>query len=109
MKITQPTERPSGRHRRPWPAWLAFAVLCLGVAPSALAEVTLAAKGESQYRIIVPAEAIPAERYAAEELQRYLEKMSGAKLPIVTDAEKPTAHEILLGDNAHLAQPAPDR
>ena len=107
MKITPPTERPSGSHRRRWPTWLAISVLGLSVAPGALAAVTLAAKGESQYRIIVPAEAIPAERYAAEELQRYLEKMSGAKLPIVTDAEPPTAHEILLGNNTHLAQLRP--
>src|SRR5207302_7101973 len=54
--------------------------------------------GKSNYRIIVSASAIPSEHYAAEELQRYIEKMSGAKLPIVTDAEPRTSHEIPLGD-----------
>lgn len=66
------------------------------------AGITIADKGQTAYRIVVPADAIPAERYAAEELQRYLERISGAKLPIVTDAEKVTCTEIVLGDNAHI-------
>src|SRR5207253_8059741 len=40
----------------------------------------------------------------AEELQRYMEKMSGAKLPIITDAEPRTTREILLGENLHLGR-----
>ncbi|NOS72005.1 MAG: DUF4838 domain-containing protein [Verrucomicrobia bacterium] len=89
---------------RNWLASMAAGFLCLSVAFTSKADVTLADKGQSKYRIVVPAAAIPSERYAAEELQRYLEKISGAKLPIVTDAEKPTAREILLGDNTHLAK-----
>jgi hypothetical protein len=77
-------------------AWLLATVLA---APAA---ITLASKGKSSYRIVVATTAIASERYAAEELQQYLEKMTGARLPIVTDAEKPKAREILLGDNAHL-------
>jgi hypothetical protein len=72
--------------------------------PAARADLTLADKGQSPYRIVIPANAIPSERYAAEELQRYLERISGAKLPILTDAEKPVAREIVLGDNAHLGR-----
>jgi len=64
---------------------------------NATATVTLANKGKSDYRIVIPSAAIPSERYAAEELQRYLEKISGAKIPIVTDAEEPASREILLG------------
>ena len=71
---------------------------------SSFADATIARKGESKYRIVVPAGAIPSERYAADELQHYLEKMSGAKIPIVTDVEKPDSHEILLGNNTHLAK-----
>ena len=66
------------------------------------AGLTIADKQQSRYRIVIAANAIPSERYAAEELQRYLKKISGAKLPIVTDAEKMSGNEILLGDNAHL-------
>ena len=76
----------------------------------AQAQVTLAENGRSSYRIVVSAEAIPSERYAAEELQRYLEKISGVRLEIVPDTAKPTAREILLGDNARLRslEPRPD-
>src|SRR5258705_7576632 len=63
--------------------------------------LVLAEKGKSEYRIVIAGNAPPAERYAAEELQSYLEKISGAKLPIITDAERRTSREILLGDNAH--------
>src|SRR3989442_13807015 len=68
------------------------------------AALTLANNGASRYHIVISANAIPAERYAAEELQRYLERLSGAKLPIVTDAGPVELREILLGDNAHLAK-----
>lgn len=68
------------------------------------ADLTLADKAQSKYRIVVPANAIVSERHAAEELQRYLDKISGAKLPIVADAEKAGSREIVLGDNAHLGR-----
>lgn len=67
-----------------------------------MAQVVLTEKGKSPYRIVIPTNALPSERYAAEELQRYLERISGVKLPVVTDSEPMTDHEILLGDNAHL-------
>jgi hypothetical protein len=89
MKLKQPSKR-----------WIQ-GLLCLVAVTPAVADVTIAEKGKSRYRIVVPENAIPSERYAAEELQRFLEKMSGAKLPIVTDAGKPASREILLGDNAH--------
>ena len=74
---------------------------CVVSAPGSGA-TTIAEKAGSRYRIVVAANAIPSERYAAEELQRYLERMSGARLPIVTDAEAMESREVLLGDNAHL-------
>ncbi len=75
-----------------------------GFGESAKAALTLTDQGKSRYRIVVAAGAIPSERYAAEELQRYLERMSGVKLPIVTDAEKSASREIVIGDNAHLGR-----
>jgi hypothetical protein len=68
----------------------------------AVSALILATGGKSSYRIVLATNAIPSERYAAEELQRYLEKISGVKPAIVTDAERATSREILLGDNAHL-------
>jgi len=82
---------------------LAFAlVLVRFTSPSAQAALRLATRGKSPYCIVVASNAIPSERYAAEELQRYVQKLGGARLPIITDAEKADAREILLGDNAHL-------
>ncbi|HKI71163.1 MAG TPA: DUF4838 domain-containing protein [Verrucomicrobiae bacterium] len=85
-----------------WKRWgLATALACVVSAPASGA-TTIAEKAGSRYRIIVAADAIPSERYAAEELQRYLERMSSARLPIVTDTEAMESREVLLGDNAHL-------
>src|SRR5256886_3445397 len=85
-----------------WKRWgLATAMACAASAPASGA-TTIAEKAGSRYRIIVAANAIPSERYAAEELQRYLERMSSARLPIVTDTEAMESREVLLGDNAHL-------
>jgi len=106
MKTRELTEPRNLQNIYPehWPAWLTLGFFCLGGAISSQADVTIADQGKSQYRIILPAGAIPSESYAAEELQRYLEKISGAKLSIVTDAEKSAPREILLADNAHLAK-----
>jgi hypothetical protein len=87
-----------------WHALAAVAMLTMMAGGIAMAQVVLAKDGKSLYRIVVPQKAIPSERYAAEELQRYLERISGAKLPIVTDSEPMGSHEILLGDNAHLCK-----
>ncbi|PWU09757.1 MAG: hypothetical protein C5B50_26865 [Verrucomicrobia bacterium] len=81
-----------------------LATACIFVVSSTRASsaLTVAIKGKTGYRIVIATNAIPSERYAAEELQRYLAKISGAKLPIITDAERPKPCEIILGDNAHL-------
>ncbi len=95
-------------HTRRYSAWLGGCLLGLVMAATtAAADVTIADNGKSKYRIVLPADAIPAERYAAEELQHYLATMSGAKLSIVSDAERPASREILLGNNAHLAKLRP--
>ena len=66
----------------------ALACFFFALTVSIRAELVLARKGQSQYRIVLAANAPPFERYAAEELQGYLEKMSGAKLPIISDTER---------------------
>ncbi|PYK96453.1 MAG: hypothetical protein DME19_19655 [Verrucomicrobia bacterium] len=70
-----------------WRIWASAIVMAFAAGVSGLSAATLIDQGKSRYRIVVSAVAIPSERYAAEELQRYLERMSGARLPIVTDAE----------------------
>jgi hypothetical protein len=68
----------------------------------ALAGFTLSAKDKQPCTIIVATNAPASERYAAEELQRYLERITGVKPSIVDDSCPVGTHEILLGDNQHL-------
>ena len=82
-----------------WIKRLLLSVALLGLAGCA----TLAEKGRSDWRIVVATNAAPAERYAAEELQRYLERISGARLAIATDAEPAAAREIIVGKSSRLA------
>ena len=60
--------------------------------------------GESTYRICVSDTASLSEKHAAAELQKFVEEMSAARLPIVTDADKPEGDLILVG-NSTLIQP----
>lgn len=81
------------------------AMACVAaVAPGSLlaAGLTLAAGGRSEYRIVTAPSPPPSTRYAAEELQRFLEQIAGARLPIVADTEPATGHEIFVGRNARL-------
>lgn len=89
---------------------LALSLLLAAAGRTAHAALTLVDEGRSRYRIVVAADAIASEAYAAEELQRYLERITGVKLPIVKDSDPPATHDILLGDNAHLRklEAAPD-
>jgi len=66
------------------------------------AELVLAENGQSAYRIVLADDASPSTKHAAEELQTFLQEISGAKLPIVSDREPPGQQEIILGNNAHL-------
>ncbi len=74
---------------------IVFGFIC--ASNSSRAAITLVDHGKSDYRIVIPASAIASEKYAADEFQRYLAKMTGVTLPIVNDEEKETRHEILLG------------
>ena len=81
--------------------WIALILPLIGAARG---DVRLANDGKSRYRIVLATNALPSEIYAAEELQRYLERLSGARLEIVADTEPFQAREILLGDNLHLGR-----
>ncbi len=75
------------------------------------ADITLCENGRSPYQIVIASGAMASERFAAAELQRYLEKISGARLPIVVDSEPRRANEIVLGaatipDSAENGGPA---
>ncbi|OGV69217.1 MAG: hypothetical protein A3K19_23370 [Lentisphaerae bacterium RIFOXYB12_FULL_65_16] len=58
-------------------------LLLLGVAGAAENRITLVDKGKSDYVIVVAKDALQTPKFAAQELQSYIEKASGLKLPIV--------------------------
>jgi len=66
--------------------------------------LTLVEKGASTYSICISETASPSEQHAGTELQRFVEEMSGARLPIVTDRYKPKGNLVLVG-NSTLVEP----
>ena len=59
-------------------------VLCLGF--SARGSVPLSRQGQPAAEIVLPPSSHPAVEFAAQELQRWVEAISGARLPIVSEA-----------------------
>lgn len=68
--------------------------------------LTLVQEGTSEYVIVLDPEAIPAEQHAAKELRRYVERSTGARLPIVERAQGRRA--IFVGPGGDLGRFAPD-
>ena len=81
----------------------AFLILACGVLLTAGAgELPLAVRGApAAYTIVVPAAASPSQKYAAEELRDYTEKMTGVKLPIATDAAPLPPKAVLIGETKY--------
>ncbi len=86
------------RHALP----LVLAVCLLPLAAQAQS-LTLADNGRTDFRIVIARDASPSVKWAAGELQKWLKEISGATLPLATDDTPVSAHEIVLGANAHLA------
>jgi hypothetical protein len=69
--------------------------------------LTLVKRGESTFIICTSETASPSERHAAEELQKFVEEISGGRLPIVSDADKPEGNLVLVGNSTLVEQLAP--
>jgi len=72
--------------------------------PSASADTSqkslfLSKQGKSAYSILISEAASPSEQRAASELQRFIEEMTGAHLPIITDGEEPEGDLVLVGES----------
>lgn len=63
-------------------------------------KLTLVADGQSDYAIVIPQNATPVEKKAADEFSRLLRLSTSVGLPVVTDAEKPRSREILIGNTS---------
>ena len=82
-------------------------VLATFFVPAALLaqSLTLATRGQpAAYTIVRPAAASASQVYAAEELQRFTEQMTGVKSPIITDDAALPANAIVLGETRYTAQ-----
>jgi hypothetical protein len=83
-------------------AAVVVAAFCLLPSESWAGDLVLADGGKSAYKIVIADNASPSTIHAAEELQAFLQQISNAKLPIVSDQQPKGPKEIILGDNAHL-------
>lgn len=82
---------------------LSCLVMILHATPaSASPTFTISSVDKKPCPIVIASNALPSERYAAQELQHYLEAVTSMKLPIVEDSLRPVSREILVGDSAHL-------
>lgn len=82
----------------------ALPALLMLASSAALADdsgLTLAANAASPFTIVRPADASPAQIYAADELQRFARQLTGAELPIATDDQPLPPNAILLGVTRH--------
>ena len=85
---------------------LALVAIVLAVPASTHASadpIVLAENGRSDYVIVHDATAPLSTRHAARELRRYLKEITGAELLVESDKEAVQPHEIVLGNNRHLA------
>lgn len=76
---------------------LILAILAIAAFRADAAKITIAADGRSDYSIVIPSKPSPAEKLAAEELSKYLEQMSGAKIPVTKRASTLPRHAVVLG------------
>lgn len=67
-------------------------------------ELQLVSKGKSNYRIVVAENADLTQLRAAELLQKYLNKISGAEIPVIRDSQKRGKFEILVGRSSRLTE-----
>ncbi|HZT30682.1 MAG TPA: DUF4838 domain-containing protein [Bryobacteraceae bacterium] len=81
--------------------WRGVSVAALAGA-AAFGQIRLVEGGKSSYSIVVGRDASPSERRGAAELQRYVEEMSGARLPVVSGDQSPRGPLVLVGNSRAL-------
>lgn len=82
---------------------------CATAPTKSLPPFTVARDGVAQCRIVVGADAPASTKYAAEELQRFLGEITGAKFDVVPDTEPFASREIIVGCNKHFAKARKDK
>jgi len=77
----------------------AIGLLCALAISCPAANLRLVQNGKSSYSIVIAPDASQSERHGAEELQKFLEEMSGARLPITSQSQRGM---LLVGDSPAL-------
>ena len=80
------------------------AVLTLAFVPCGLNAIVLVENGEPRAQIVLDSQHTELERLAAEDLRRYIERMSGAQLPIVASDELPSGPVVLVGQSKAVTE-----
>jgi len=78
------------------------------LASASAAPLILARDGHSEYALVLAAQPAAAERFAAEELALFLNRSTGAELPIVAEPEYSGGRGIFLGPTAQAAKHGAD-
>lgn len=82
---------------------ISMVFLCAFILPMrASAQQMIVTEGKSDYSIVIPTDAIEAERTAAEELREHLSKISGVELSIIPADKFSGGKMIAVGFNKHL-------
>ena len=82
---------------------LVAACVCALAFEHAAAGIQIAVRGRpAEYTIVVSETASPSQKYAAEELRDFVERTTGVRLPIATDASPLPAKAIILGYTRHF-------
>ena len=79
------------------------------IQPAPAQQFTLVKKGTSTCRIIIPVKATIVEIQAAKTFQDYIERISGARIPVETDNIHPQKGEVLIGNTNRPALNDPSK
>ena len=78
--------------------FLLLIIISLSASDIRAKEFVLFSNGHSNYSIVIPKHPTESEKYAATELQMWLRKISGVKIPIVTDGNAKRGRRIIIGN-----------
>jgi len=80
---------------------VALAIAVLVFSPPAVAEQHIVKEGRPCAEIVIAENPVPVVKVAADDLQQYVEKITGAKLPIVTAPTDGVPVQIYVGKSPH--------
>ncbi len=83
-------------------SWKNFIIiLCMSFAWSIFAGMTIVKNGKAEAEIVVPENALSSIKFAAKEIQQHIEKISGAKLPVVNTPSREVRNKIYIGGSKY--------